>query len=268
MAMSLINSLGSALVYPDQGNFVTNKKLWNLYAQEWSPSEDWVKDIARPNNSSQDIGSSSNEVDELKFVGQEWSPDTDLEEILQQFVYDYIDEDKLVAEIGCGGGRLAAKVAPRVKKMDCYDISKEMISQAEKALSFLSNVDFHILEEPSFSKNCEKLYDFIYCFDVMVHMDLHLINKYFGEIGRALKDDGKAFISTANITSTGGWARFSKQRKYTVGGFYFLCPEMVRFLLHKNGLRPVKEGPIEESTNVYLNRDYLVLVEKSDEVSP
>eukprot|EP00968_Pinguiococcus_pyrenoidosus_P011498 scaffold926_cov248-Pinguiococcus_pyrenoidosus.AAC.11 len=35
-------SLGSALVYPDAGNFETNRKLWELYAAEWHPTQPWV----------------------------------------------------------------------------------------------------------------------------------------------------------------------------------------------------------------------------------
>lgn len=38
MVANLVQSLGSALVYPDAGNFDTNRKLWDNYAAEWEPS--------------------------------------------------------------------------------------------------------------------------------------------------------------------------------------------------------------------------------------
>lgn len=38
MVANLVQSLGSALVYPDSGNFDTNRKLWDNYAAEWEPN--------------------------------------------------------------------------------------------------------------------------------------------------------------------------------------------------------------------------------------
>ncbi len=38
MVANLVHSLGSALVYPDAGNFDTNRKLWDNYAAEWEPN--------------------------------------------------------------------------------------------------------------------------------------------------------------------------------------------------------------------------------------
>jgi hypothetical protein len=82
------------------------------------------------------------------------------------------------------------------------------------------------------------------------------------------------------------------QQKYTVGGFYckwclrsrttapptndgvdcntlccllfpaVVCPEQVKMLLAKVGFEIVKESAAEGSPNTYLNRDFLVVVEK------
>lgn len=41
MVANLVQSLGSALVYPDAGNLETNRKLWDNYAAEWEPSARW-----------------------------------------------------------------------------------------------------------------------------------------------------------------------------------------------------------------------------------
>ncbi|CAN0227757.1 unnamed protein product, partial [Ectocarpus sp. 8 AP-2014] len=42
MVSNLVQSLGSALVYPDAGNFDTNRKLWDNYAAEWEPDARFV----------------------------------------------------------------------------------------------------------------------------------------------------------------------------------------------------------------------------------
>ena len=86
------------------------------------------------------------------------------------------------------------------------------------------------------------------------------------------------------IAGSGGWDRFEMQKKYTVGGFYcgwpvffscpartkrapdtasVVCPEMIKLLIKRAGLEVAKESAGEESTNTYLNRDYLVVVQKA-----
>lgn len=42
MVSNLVQNLGSALVYPDAGNFDTNRKLWDNYAAEWEPDARFV----------------------------------------------------------------------------------------------------------------------------------------------------------------------------------------------------------------------------------
>ena len=46
MVLNLIQQLGSAMVYPDCTNVETNRKLWDLYAQEWDPQVQWVQQMA------------------------------------------------------------------------------------------------------------------------------------------------------------------------------------------------------------------------------
>jgi ubiquinone/menaquinone biosynthesis C-methylase UbiE len=41
----------------------------------------------------------------------------------------------VAAEIGVGGGRIASRVAPRVKSLVAFDISEEMLKRAKAALT-------------------------------------------------------------------------------------------------------------------------------------
>ena len=107
----------------------------------------------------------------------------------------------------------------------------------------------------------------MYAFDVFVHMDLHTMFAYLKEIRELLKLDGKAFFSAADVTSELGWERFAKQRKFSFGGFYFLCPEILLKLVKEAGLRVVKsnlEGRADEESNTYYKRDLLLVVERDD----
>lgn len=154
-------------------------------------------------------------------IGDEWSLFEDLRRVVSDFIAPHVHRDTTRAiEIGCGGGRVAQQVSPLVASLLCCDISSEMLTKARTALEDRQNVDFQLLESPEFPAELRGAFDFVYCFDVMVHMDLHLIWRYLQQIKIILKDDGRAFISTANLLAPGGFHRFERQQKYTVGGFY------------------------------------------------
>lgn len=59
-------------------------------------------------------------------------------------------------------------------------------------------------------------------------------------------------VCVCHSRHAGGWQRFSKQKKYSVGGFYFNSPETIRTLVMKANLRIVKESTVDAS-NVYVH---------------
>lgn len=228
-------------------NVAYNRDFWNRYASHWDRttvlSEDASEDTC------------------LEFLGDEWGTKAAVASIVQNFIFPYITQEHTVAEIGPGGGRISSLVVQRVKKLVCYDISDQMLKRLAAALSAHSNVEYIHLQEIKFEAAI-KQFDFIYSFDVFVHLDLHTIWKYLLEIQAALKVGGRVFLHTANITAPGGWARFTVQERYDPIGFYFVTPELVRYLASKAGLVVIKESqPTPE--NFYLNRDYLVVLEKA-----
>ena len=104
-------------------------------------------------------------------------------------------------------------------------------------------------------------FDFVYCFDVMVHLDAHAMYRCLRRVESLLADGGRAFVSTANLKAPDGFARFEKQSKYSVGGFFFVTPETVRVLADRAGLAVVRESP-EVPGNLLLERDFLVVFER------
>lgn len=67
----------------------------------------------------------------------------------------------------------------------------------------LIQVKFVLLSEARLPENATSSLDFVILYDVLVHVDLHVTNKYVREIFRVLKPGGKAFLSTANFLSPG-----------------------------------------------------------------
>lgn len=60
-----------------------------------------------------------------------------------------------------------------------------------------------LLREPRLPEKASNSLDFVILYDVLVHVDLHITNKYVREIARVLKPGGRAFLSTANFLSPG-----------------------------------------------------------------
>mgnify|MGYP002385692023 CR=1 FL=1 len=69
----------------------------------------------------------------------------------------------------------------KVKRLTCFDISGEMLKKAKQACLAAQNenhtADFVLLSQSRLPASYKAHFDFIYCFDVMPHLDLHTIWK-------------------------------------------------------------------------------------------
>jgi SAM-dependent methyltransferase len=87
--------------------------------------------------------------------GREWAtfdqtavPEDELRGIFHSY-FELIDWQRLQHGVGfdcgCGSGRWAAFVAPRVKELHCIDPSKEALAVAQRNLASATNIRFHNL---------------------------------------------------------------------------------------------------------------------------
>jgi SAM-dependent methyltransferase len=233
-------------------NVVYNKHLWNRYAHRWKHDPGFRFQMAESPGAT---------AEQLSLLGNEWGTPDDVDEVVRGFIEPYVNHQAIVGEIGSGGGRVAVRIAPRSKRFYCLDISKGMLELARLALADCPNVDYVLLDGPSLPAEFAETFDVLYAFDVFVHLDLHTIWKYVGEIERALRPGGHACVHTANLTAPGGWERFAAQDRYCPEGFYFVSPDIVRTLIGHTALRIVTESQ-PDGRNFYLNRDYLVVLQK------
>ena len=233
-------------------NVDRNRDLWNTYAQRWQKTKVTVENTAVAAQDRQSY---------LQCLGDEWGRLEDVERIVAEYIYPDIADKSLAVEIGSGGGRIASRVAPRVAHLHCFDISREMLRKAQTALTGHNNVDFVLLESAQLPATCTGMFDFVYSFDVFVHLDLHTMWKYFREIQRVLKTGGTAFLHTSNLMAPGGWKNFSAQDTFEILNHYFISPEIVSILARQSGLKIIKTST-PDPTNFYLNRDYLFILKK------
>jgi len=234
-------------------NVEYNRWFWSEYAKRWSPDTTFIDDGSDPETSRR----------EIKYRGDEWGREELLRPILEEFVFPYLGPERIVAEIGSGGGRLSVRVAPLVKELHCFDVSQEMLDVCRKTLATHPNVHYHLINSPEFDTQYFGRFDFVYAFDVFVHLDLHTIWRYFQSIRRTLREGGVAFLHTANLKSPDGWRRFASQQTYKPEGFYFVSPEIISVLIERGDWELVK-GSSPDPSNLYLNRDYLFILRKTD----
>ena len=120
----MVQKLSGALIYPDAGNVQTNEKLWDVYASEWGAEAGWVAGMAASNR---DAGT-------LENVGDEWAPAAHTKRVVDEWILSEVSVKTQCCEIGSGGGRIGRMVAPRVSKLQCFDVSAKMLAAAKSAL--------------------------------------------------------------------------------------------------------------------------------------
>jgi ubiquinone/menaquinone biosynthesis C-methylase UbiE len=133
--------------------------------------------------------------------GQEWNhydqcdvPTLELKTIFEQyfsiFPWDLIDPDKSVgADFGCGSGRWAMLIAPKVKELNLIDASKKALDVAKRNLSRYPNVKFHqgSVEQNPFPNSS---LDFAFSLGVLHHLP---------DTQKALKDIANTLKSGAPL---------------------------------------------------------------------
>jgi SAM-dependent methyltransferase len=182
-------------------------------------------------------------------------------EVVERWIKPHVDRSSVAGEIGTGGARVARLVAPNVGRFHAFDISPKMLELARHELRDVPGAQFHVLDGPSLPGPLASTFDFIYSFDVFMHLDLHVQWRYVLEFDRVLKPGGKAFIHTSNLTTAAGWERFAAQTHYRVEGFYFMTPQAMRTLIGHTTLEIIDELS-EAPGNFYYERDYFVLLSK------
>jgi SAM-dependent methyltransferase len=235
-----------------EDNVAYNRRYWDRYVERWD-DPDFERDRAAPEAAVAP-----------GVIGEEWGTPEAVDEIVERFVLPNVSSGTVAVEIGSGGGRIARRVAPHVGELWCLDVSEQMLARLRTTLAEHRHVHYLLVDEPQLPSALAGRIDFAYSFDVFVHLDLHTQWKYIRAIGRDLRPGGMAFLHTANLVSPSGWQRFAAQPHFTVGGYYFVTPEIVRTMAGKAGLEVVEESdPMSAGGNGYLAQDHCVLLRKT-----
>ena len=85
------------------------------------------------------------------------------------FPWDKLPNNSVGVDVGCGSGRWAALVLPKVGHLHCVDASKDALRVARSNLKDEKNVDFQLssVDELQFTDNSM---DFVYSLGVLHHV--------------------------------------------------------------------------------------------------
>lgn len=100
--------------------------------------------------------------------------------------------DELVLDFGCGSGRVAYWIAPRVKKVVGLEITPEMIQLAEKHRA-IGTVEF-ILYDGVHLPVFPRPFDLLLSVWVLQHMGGDLLKKTVSELAHYLKNGAKFYL--------------------------------------------------------------------------
>jgi SAM-dependent methyltransferase len=109
--------------------------------------------------------------------------------VLQQLALD--PEDKSMAEIGCGAGRMTRSFAFQFRNVFAVDISEEMQVRAKILLSSLSNITWILSDGQSLNGLPSNSLDFVFSYLVLQHFPSpELVAGTIEEMLRVLKPGG------------------------------------------------------------------------------
>jgi SAM-dependent methyltransferase len=116
-------------------------------------------------------------------------------DLLQKIALEKVLElkgDELILDFGCGSGRIAYWIAPKVKKVIGLEVTPEMIELAEKN-RIVENVEFMLYDGvhfPTFSHP----FDLILSVGVLQTMEGEILKRTVSHLAQYLKKDGRFYL--------------------------------------------------------------------------
>lgn len=146
-------------------------------------------------------------------LGEEWGGPAFADYIVE-LVAPYLGTDVDVLELGCGGGKFSRRLAPRCRSLVCTDISAEMIEQTRDEVRRAGcgdNVSYRVLNGVDFTGVADASVDFIFSYDVQLHLQPQNVFSYMLDARRVLRDAGVFMLHQINLASEGGMNHFLGQ---------------------------------------------------------
>lgn len=122
--------------------------------------------------------------------------------VLEHVMAKNIPPGHVVLEIGPGFGRWTRKLIELSRHLIEVDVSEKCIEHCKNLFADKENVEFHVNDGRSLDFVTDDAVDYIWSFDVFVHIEPADIAHYLDEFRRILKDEGLVIIHHGIIGRT------------------------------------------------------------------
>jgi ubiquinone/menaquinone biosynthesis C-methylase UbiE len=144
-----------------------NRKIWNFY--DWSKlGEEWGEKTPDP---------------------EKWRSD-----LLEKMMFHYLQPDSFILEIGPGGGRWSQYLQKIARKLILVDIAIACLNLCKKRFEDMTNIEYHLIEHDNIDFLPSESIDYVWSYDVFVHINPSDVERYVANISRILKNNGIAII--------------------------------------------------------------------------
>jgi ubiquinone/menaquinone biosynthesis C-methylase UbiE len=215
--------------------------------------------------------------DQADFCGQPY--DRWKRALVDEFMRPYITATSHVLEIGPGHGRWTKLYVESVGHISLVDLSQSCIEHCKELFRSFEHVDYFVNDGTALRSIGDEAVDFIWSYDVFVHIERLEFKLYLSECARVLKPGGVAVIHHPNAQySFKGFAKFFlvnmtgplrlKAADYIFGrsgnmGRSYISSRMVRGMAAASGLQTVRQtatwGPNSEYSCLKWNDEVSVL---------
>ena len=113
-----------------------------------------------------------------------------------KLAFNFIKKSDIVLEAASGFGYGAAYISKECKQVEALDLAKENILFGKKTYSF-ENINW-VVGNVTKLPYANNYFDVYISFETLEHLPLNLVEKYFSEAVRVLKNNSKMIISTPN----------------------------------------------------------------------
>ncbi len=170
----------------DHGGF------WNAYSSRWEKEGDgqWTP---KPG----------------AVLGAEWGDDAQAVAIVERYVKPYLAPGGRVLEIGPGGGKFSRLLDRLAGDLILADIAKGMLERT--AASLPRRPRTLLLDGSSLAPEADSTIDFVFSYDVFIHLESEEIFRYFAEANRVLVPRGHFLVHTSTLESAFGFHAYFRQ---------------------------------------------------------
>lgn len=194
------------------------------------------------------------ELTDWEHKGEVW---TESEEWKQALIDDVlmkeIEHGKTVLEIGPGGGRWTEALQKISSHLILIDLSARCIEICKERFAAFNNLEYHVTQGTDISFIPSDSVDFIWSFDVFVHISPQDTEQYVQQFSRILRKGGRGIIHHAREGGLhGGW----RSR---------MTDKLMAEFAQKNGMKIIRQfdswGP-DGKFQITFHHDVITIFEK------